>query len=189
MSRHRIEKIAAVLLMCLLLTGCGSQAVSNSVDSQNIAQTETTDTGDSQDNRTDSGNTVDASSQNENSESMDLDLTGLSGTALYAQVTNMANDPQSYLGQSVRMQGLYFPSYFDNTQTWHHYVIVADGPGCCRQGLEFVWDGDHSYPDDYPAEQATIEIEGVYTSRTEDGADYYYIDTSSVTTIEAPEQN
>ena len=37
---------------------------------------------------------------------------------------------------------------------------------CCAQGLEFVWgDGSHKYPDEYPAEDAEIEVQGTLMIR------------------------
>ena len=39
---------------------------------------------------------------------------------------------------------------------------------CCAQGLEFVWgDGSHKYPDEYPAEDTEIEVQGTFETYKE----------------------
>ena len=38
--------------------------------------------------------------------------------------------------------------------------IIKDATQCCANGIEFVWEGDHSYPADYPAEGAEITVVG-----------------------------
>ena len=39
---------------------------------------------------------------------------------------------------------------------------------CCAQGLEFVWgDGSHKYPDEYPAEDTEIEVQGTFKTYKE----------------------
>ena len=48
---------------------------------------------------------------------VDLDLSLLSGTVVYAQVYNMMYDPDAYLGKIIRMAGYY--NYFDDTGPWY----------------------------------------------------------------------
>ena len=39
---------------------------------------------------------------------------------------------------------------------------------CCAQGLEFVWgDVSHKYPDEYPAEDTEIEVQGTFKTYKE----------------------
>ena len=46
---------------------------------------------------------------------------------------------------------------------------------CCAQGLEFVWgDGSHAYPDEYPAEDAEIEVQGTLETYKEKNDDTTY---------------
>ena len=106
---------------------------------------------------------------------VDVDLTVLSSTMVYAEVYNMLTSPEDYLGKTIRMKGPYFASYYDVTGIYYHYVIVEDATACCQQGLEFIWSGAHKYPRDYPKEQTKIEVVGVVDSYEELGEIYYYL--------------
>lgn len=112
------------------------------------------------------------SAKNENSF---IDLTALSSTMVYAEVNNMMTNPDNYMGKTIKMCGSYYTSYFDETDMYYHYVIIEDATACCAQGLEFIWNGDHVYPADYPDEQTQIEISGVFGSYDELGITYYYL--------------
>ena len=105
----------------------------------------------------------------------DVDLTALSSTMVYAEVYNMLTKPDNYIGKTVRMSGPYYASYFDETGLYYHYVVIEDASECCQQGLEFIWDGDHTYPEDYPKEKTKIEVSGVFGKYDELGKTYYYL--------------
>jgi len=53
--------------------------------------------------------------------------------------------------------------------------VIADATACCQQGLEFIWNGAHAYPDDYPEQESEIEITGVFQSYQEGSSTYYYL--------------
>ena len=104
-----------------------------------------------------------------------IDLTALSSTVVFAEVYNMMTTPDLYMGKTVKMSGLYYASYYDVTDQFYHYVIVADAVACCQQGIEFIWLGDHPYPESYPADESEVELEGIFSSYNELDATYYYI--------------
>ena len=114
------------------------------------------------------------------SDGIDVDLTALSSTMAFAEVSNILTKPAAYLGKTIKMSGVYESEYWDVTGKDYHYVIITDATSCCPQGLEFIRDGEHSYPDDYPAKQAHIEVVGVYDSYDEQGQTYYYLAVSDV---------
>lgn len=114
---------------------------------------------------------------------VDVDLTAMSSTMVYGEVFNITQNPQDYLGKTIKASGQYLTSYYDVTDTTYHYVGIADAAACCQQGLEFIWSGDHAYPDDYPAENADIEVSGVFKSYDELGLTYYYLDVGGIVTI------
>ncbi len=107
--------------------------------------------------------------------SVDLDLTALSSTMVYGEVFNMMVEPDSYVGKTIRMRGLYYASYYDVTEQYYHFVIIQDATACCAQGLEFLWTGEHTYPDDYPENETKVEVTGVWERYEEDGEIYYRI--------------
>jgi hypothetical protein len=108
-------------------------------------------------------------------EGVDVDLTALSSTMVFAEVYNIMVNPDDYVGRTIKMSGPYYAFYYDGNGQYYHYVIVEDATACCRQGLEFVWNGDHSYPDDYPADNARIAVVGVFDSYDDLGNTYYHL--------------
>lgn len=107
--------------------------------------------------------------------SVDYDLTAMSSDMVYATVYQMMVDPEAYVGKTIRMNGLYYGSYYEPTEKYYHYCIIQDALACCTQGLEFIWgDGNHVYPDEYPEENAMVVVQGVFETYQEDGDEYLY---------------
>ena len=94
---------------------------------------------------------------------VDVDLTDLSSTVVYSEVYNMLyGDPESYVGKTVRMEGI-FAVYEDEVNQKNYYAcIIADATACCSQGLEFELSGKHTYPDDYPELGTDITVTGTF---------------------------
>jgi len=115
---------------------------------------------------------------------VDVDLTALGSTMVYAEVYNMMTNPKGYMGKTIKMEGPYNASYFDETGLYYHYVIIEDATACCQQGLEFIWNGEHTYPDDYPKEQERIEVTGVFGSYDELGKAYYYLSVDDISVLQ-----
>ena len=111
---------------------------------------------------------------------VDLDLSALSGTVVYSQVYNMVMQPDQYLGQTVRVRGNF--SYFQDPVTMKEYfaVIIADAAACCAQGIEFVWRGEHRYPDDYPPLETEMTVTGEFGTYEENGFTYLQLSEADV---------
>ncbi len=106
----------------------------------------------------------------------DIDLTKMSDTFVYAQVFNMMVDPEAYIGKMIRISG-WFGVYIDSvTGNIYTSCVIPDATACCSQGLEFVWEGDHVYPDDYPALGTTLTVTGTFGTYME--GEYMYIQLS-----------
>ena len=105
----------------------------------------------------------------------DLDLSGMSGTVVYAQVYNMLYDPDAYLGKIIRMAGYY--NYYDDQAhgVVYHACIVPDATACCAKGIEFVWAGEHAWPDEYPEIGTDIIVTGKLEMYVEDGIKYLHL--------------
>lgn len=106
---------------------------------------------------------------------IDIDLTAMSGTMIYGEVFSMMENPAAYAGKTVKARGPYYASYYEPTGKHYHFVVIADATACCSQGLEFVWNGTHIYPDNYPADGIEIEIVGVFGTYEEEGYTYSYL--------------
>lgn len=102
----------------------------------------------------------------------DVDLTALSATMVYSEVYNMTVTPDDYLGKTVKMNGSF--SIYQDPDTGKNYYacIIADATSCCSQGIEFVLEGDCSYPEDYPELGEEITVSGVFDTYEEDGYTY-----------------
>lgn len=93
---------------------------------------------------------------------IDLDLTRLSSTMVYAEVFNMRYEPDGYYGKVVRMEG-YFSAY-QNPYTGEYYYncVVPDATACCSQGIQFFLRDDLSYPEDFPENGTTVTVVGTF---------------------------
>ena len=100
------------------------------------------------------------SSINAPSTDVDIDLTALSSTLVYSEVLNMLQSPDEYMGKSVRMSGSFAVAEGDGRM--YYACIIKDATACCSNGIEFLWDGDHSYPADYPAVGTDITVVGEF---------------------------
>lgn len=107
---------------------------------------------------------------------VDIDLTKLSSTMVYAEVYNMMVKPEDYMGKTIKMKGLYTADHYDATNMYYHYILIEDAMACCQSGIEFVWDNNtHQYPEEYPEIDAPIQIVGTFGSYEELGQTYYYL--------------
>ena len=106
---------------------------------------------------------------------VDVDLTKISGTVVYARVLNLLTHPENYVGMTVRMNGA-FSLYINEETNAHYYAcIIEDATACCAQGIEFVRKGDYSYPEDYPEDGEEIVVEGVFEIYEEEGFRYIHL--------------
>ncbi len=100
----------------------------------------------------------------------DVDLTALNSTMVYAEVFQMLNVPENYLGKTVKMEGTF--SVYEGEGRNYYACVIQDATACCAQGIEFVTAQPLRYPEDYPALGTNITVTGVYDVYQEDGWDY-----------------
>lgn len=117
-----------------------------------------------------------------NDSAVDIDMTKMSSDMVYATVYQMMSEPESYVGKVIRIRGNYSAVWYEPTAQYYHYVMIQDATACCGQGLEFVWgDGSHSYPEEYPKENAEITVTGKFETYTEEGDENLYNRLSNAT--------
>ena len=105
-------------------------------------------------------------------EGVDVDISGLSGTVLYGRLYDMVTHGDQYEGKVVRMKGTMnrFPITNRGVEVGVLYsCYIADGEGCCSQGVEFVLPEGGTYP---PIGQE-ITVEGVWNNYQLYGVDRY----------------
>ncbi len=110
---------------------------------------------------------------------IDVDLTVLSSTLVYAEVYNMMVSPDDYEGKTVKMSGQF--SYLCDESTGKEYFacIIQDATACCAQGIEFELAGDYVYPDDYPEIGEEVCVTGVFETYME--GNYIYCTLKNAT--------
>lgn len=93
---------------------------------------------------------------------VDLDLTRLSGTMVYAEVFSMRYEPEDYYDKVIRIEGLF--SAYKNPETGEYYYncVIPDATACCSQGIQFFPAGDLRYPADFPENGVTVTVCGTY---------------------------
>lgn len=102
----------------------------------------------------------------------EVDLTSLNSNMVYSTVYNMVNSSEDYLDKTVKASGTF--DVFTNPETGEMFYscMIADAAACCSQGLEFQWDGEHSFPEDYPEVGHPITVGGVFETYEDDGQIY-----------------
>ncbi len=106
---------------------------------------------------------------------LDVDLTAMSSTMVYAEVNNMMTSPQDYIGKNVKMEGQFvrYPAMDTNgneiPDKAYFACVIADATSCCVQGMEFITREEYTYPADYPAEGEDIVVTGTFQTYEEDG--------------------
>ena len=111
---------------------------------------------------------------------VDLDLSLLSGTVVYAEVNNIMYDPQPYLGKVIRIRGLYSVFEEPSTGVVYHACVIPDATACCMQGIEFVRAGDPGGKEAYGEEGATVTVTGRLESYLDAGITYLHLVDSDV---------
>ena len=105
--------------------------------------------------------------ENDKYPEVDLDLTGFDSNMVYATVYDMMFNGDQYLGQVIKVRGIF--GYYKDEDTGDEFfgVVISDATACCSQGIEFVLDGEYTYPDDYPKLGTDITVTGVFDYYTE----------------------
>ncbi|MBR4539944.1 MAG: hypothetical protein IKO52_14040 [Clostridia bacterium] len=139
-------RCAAALLACLILLG----PIPVSAEQQNVAPVY-------------------------GEQEIDLDLSQFSGTVVYAQIYQLAIHPEDYLGKIIRLSGWYDVVVDDETGVVYTVCFIPDATACCAQGIEFVWGGEHSFPDNYPESGTEIMVTGRFETYFEGEWEYMHL--------------
>lgn len=108
---------------------------------------------------------------------IDLDLTSLSSTVVFAEVAAMVRTPEDFVGKTVRMRGQ-LAVYEANPALdidYFYTVVIQDATACCQQGMEFVWDGGT-----LPAKGTELVVTGKYQQYDCGGWPSYHIVADTV---------
>lgn len=86
------------------------------------------------------------------------DLTGNDLDMNYVIVAMIAEDPKSFEGVKIKLQGVAVDLETTDTSGMDHYIVINDRQACCQQGLQYILkDKNQKYPK--PQEMITVEGE------------------------------
>jgi len=182
-------------LFCLLLAVCMAVSLcACGKDSENSAETDTPSsdgevstpaeiipTPDEQETPNEQQTPEEPEQTQTSADGVDVDLTVLSSTMVYSEVYNMLYyDPESYYGKTIKMTGVFsiYQMVVDGVtqpDPVAYACIIADATACCAQGMEFVLEGDFTYPDDYPELGTEITVIGEFQPYEENGMTWYHL--------------
>ena len=166
-------KKIAVLLMCLTLFACKAKDKTDNTGLKAASEAKQVVGS--------TGSTTGASpTASSDPSKIDLDLTKMSATMIYSTIFDMLVMAEDYVDKNIKVTG-WFETYTDpQTGELYYAVVVPDATACCQQGLEFVWPGEHKFPEDFPEVGADITITGIYKLIENDGITYNYLEVSNI---------
>ena len=174
-----LSKIFVTGFMAVMLVACGNES-SEMTDEDGAAQSlELSDLAETQGDTPDETLTSDTQNQAASNEyesapdtSVDLDLTALSSTFVYAEVYNIVMEPLAYVGQTVKMEGSCSIYVDEETGKQYYACLIQDATQCCAQGLEFVLNENEYSSGDYPEPGEEIVLKGTFDTYDENGNQY-----------------
>lgn len=159
----------SVIMLSALLSSCGGSAAdtqktlgtTNSVD--NIMKQATSDS--TSQTAAASGNALKSGLSEDDLKDLDIDLSALTTTMVYSEVYNMMSKPEDYTGKKILMKGTF--AVYEGDGRNYYACVIKDATACCSQGIEFLLDGNYSYPADYPAIGTEISVVGIFDTYME----------------------
>lgn len=128
---------------------------------ENANSDENIDTNENSDENINS-DTNDGAEKNEitNESGQYYDLTGNDLDMNYVIVAMIAEDPKSFEGVKIKLQGVAVDLETTDTSGMDHYIVINDRQACCQQGLQYILKNKNQK---YPKPQEIITVEGELT--------------------------
>lgn len=128
---------------------------------ENANSDENIDTNESSDENI-NPDTNDSAEKNEitNESGQYYDLTGNDLDMNYVIVAMIAEDPKSFEGVKIKLQGVAVDLETTDTSGMDHYIVINDRQACCQQGLQYILKDTNQK---YPKPQEIITVEGELT--------------------------
>lgn len=93
-----------------------------------------------------------------NASGQSYDLTANDADMNYVIVAMIAEDPKSFEGVKIKLQGIATDLETTDTSGIDHYVLINDRQACCQQGLQYILEDENAK---YPKDKEEITVEGV----------------------------
>ena len=129
-------------------------------------------------------NEVDVSvSPSEKTEKPILDMTKLGTTMAYSGLINMFLEPDQYVGQTIRMNALFFNFATTAEEQPEMMATLIDDTGCCEIGIEFFLKDEIPF-DALPELMQPIVVEAVFSYKVVDGNAVCYLADATIETLD-----
>lgn len=115
-------------------------------------------------NESNSENESPSENESSNASGQSYDLTANDADMNYVIVAMIAEDPKSFEGVKIKLQGIATDLETTDTSGIDHYVLINDRQACCQQGLQYILEDKNAK---YPKDKEEITVEGeldVYNS-------------------------
>lgn len=122
---------------------------------ENIASEENADADENIDQ-----DTSDSEDESASTSGQYYDLTGNDLDMNYVIVAMIAEDPKSFEGVKIKLQGVAVDLETTDTSGMDHYIVINDRQACCQQGLQYIL---KDKTQKYPKAQEIITVEGELT--------------------------
>ena len=113
---------------------------------------------------------------------VDYDLSNYNFNMISSFFFQMLVESEKYENKTFKIKGKF--QSFENEENPdalpYFSVIMNDVTMCCQEGIDFVWEGNHNWPADYPDQDQEITIIGKYIVTETDGFTYNYILASDI---------
>lgn len=96
-----------------------------------------------------------------------IDLTIHNNLMIGVELTQIMRYPESYVGKTIKMPGMYATSIDPNTGITYYYALIWDATNCCQIGMEFVLEDEA-----YPELGSNIVVQGTFHTYEEYGMLY-----------------
>lgn len=93
-----------------------------------------------------------------NASGQSYDLTANDADMNYVIVAMIAEDPKSFEGVKIKLQGIATDLETTDTSGIDHYVLINDRQACCQQGLQYILEDKNQK---YPKDKEEVTVEGV----------------------------
>ena len=127
-------------------------------------ESETSDELSNSENESASENGSASENESPNASGQSYDLTANDADMNYVIVAMIAEDPKSFEGVKIKLQGIATDLETTDTSGIDHYVLINDRQACCQQGLQYILEDKNAK---YPKDKEEITVEGelaVYNS-------------------------
>lgn len=121
-------------------------------------ESETSDELSNSENESSSENGSTSENESSNANGQSYDLTANDADMNYVIVAMIAEDPKSFKGVKIKLQGIATDLETTDTSGIDHYVLINDRQACCQQGLQYILEDKNQ---SYPKDKEEITVEGV----------------------------